>query len=187
MERVFRLWEAAENKRDADECLLSLLNLCRPEIQRALKDMAMKEHSAVTHWMERRGLSCEEISDAVFPAVKDVAHNFDPEHDSGASFSTVAMGYIRGAVAGIAKDSPPLGNSLPGEIERPKEDEGVQALPHSFAEIIELVCKHSGSEIVETVYQKTKDAGEYPSKTLSQLADWIKEEFSGELAQNVRL
>ena len=49
------------------------------------------------------------------------------------------------------------------------------------------MCKHSGSEIIETVYQKTKYAGEYPSKTLSQLADWIEEEFSEELAQNVRL
>jgi hypothetical protein len=76
IERVFRLWEAAEKKRDADECLLCLWKLCRPEIERALKDMAMKEHSAVTPWMERRGLSYEEISDAVFPAVKDAAHNF---------------------------------------------------------------------------------------------------------------
>ena len=187
IERVFRLWEAAENKRDADECLLCLLNLCRPEIQRALKDMAMKEHSAVTPWMERRELSYEEISDAVFPAVKDAAHNFDPEHDSGAGFSTFAMGYIRGAVASIAKDSLPLGNSLPGEMEELNEVEEMQALPRSFAEIIELVCKLSGSEIIETVYQKTKYADEYPSKTLSQLAKWIEEEFSEELAQNVRL
>jgi hypothetical protein len=187
IERVFRLWEAAKNKRDADECLLCLWKLCRPEIERALKDMAMKEHSAVTLWMERRGLSYEEISDAVFPAVKDAAHNFDPEHDSGASFSTFAMGYIRGAVASIAKDSPPLGNSHSIEMERLNEDEVVQALPRNFAEIVAMARRYPVSQIVEAVYQKTKDAGEHPSEKLRRIANRIEEEFSEELEHSAKL
>jgi hypothetical protein len=58
-------------------------------------------------WLARLGLSYEEVFHGVFPAIKAAAHNFDPEHNSGASFSTFAMGYIKGEVAGIVKKWPP--------------------------------------------------------------------------------
>jgi hypothetical protein len=143
MGRAFRLWKAAKGKRDEDKQLVRLLELCQPEVKLALKDMATKEHSDVAHWLERRGLSYEELSYAVFPAVKAAAHNFDPEHNSGASFSTFTMGYIKGKVAAIAKKSPPLGSSPMGELEELKEDEQERAHYPSFAEIVELVSKHS--------------------------------------------
>jgi hypothetical protein len=187
MDRVFRLWKGARSERERNKYLFRLWELCRPEIKLALSDMAAEECSDRQSWLERRGLDFDEVCNAVFPAVKDAAHNFDPEHDSGASFSTFAMGYIRGAVASIAKDSPPLGNSHSREMERLNEDEVVQALPRSVAEIIESVCKHSGSEIVEAVYQKTKDAGEHPSEKLRRIANRIEEEFSEELEHSAKL
>ena len=69
--------------------------------------MAKKEHFTMKPWLKRRGLSYEEVFHGVFPAIKAAAHNFDPEHNSGASFSTFAMGYIKGEVAGIVKKWPP--------------------------------------------------------------------------------
>ena len=187
MARAFRLWQAAKGKREKDKQLVRLLKLCQPEVKRALKDVATKEHSDMAHWLKRRGLSYEEISYAVFPAVKAAAHNFDPEHNSGASFSTFAMGHIKGEVAAIAKKSPPVDSSSSGELEELKEDDQESSDYRSIAESVELTYKYSVSKIVEMVYKETKDTNEHSSGTLRHLADRIEEDCAEELAQNVRV
>ena len=121
MDRVFRLWKGARSERERNKYLFRLWELCRPEIKLALSDMAAEECSDRQSWLERRGLDFDEVCNAVFPAVKDAAGRFDAEHSSGASFSTFAMGYIRGEVARIARNSPSHA-SLPEDL---KEEEDV--------------------------------------------------------------
>jgi hypothetical protein len=185
MDRVFRLWKAARSERERHKYLFRLWELCRPEIKLALNYMAAYECSDRQSWLERRGLDFDEVCNAVFPAVKDAAGRFDAEHSSGAHFSTFAMGYIRCEVARIARNSPPHASFPPGLPQDLEEEE--YDPPRNFAEIVEDACAPSVSKIVEAVYQETKDAGEYPSETLSQLADWIEEEFSEELEHSAKL
>jgi hypothetical protein len=116
MDRVFRLWKATRSERERHKYLFRLWELCRPEIKLALNNMAEEECSDRHSWLERRGLDFDEVCNAVFPAVKDAAGRFDAEHRSGAHFSTFAMGYIRGEVARIARNSPPHASSLPGSL-----------------------------------------------------------------------
>jgi len=185
MDRVFRLCKATKSEREHDKHLVWLWELCVSEIKRALKDMATKECSDWHSWLERRGLDFDEVRYAVFPAVKDALDNFDAEHSSGASFSTFAMGYIRGEVARIARNSPPHASSPPGLSEDLEEEEYIP--PRNFAEIVAMAHRHPVSKIVEAVYQETKNAGEYPSEKLRRIADRIEEEFSEELEHSAKL
>ena len=125
MDRVFRLWKGARSERERNKYLFRLWELCRPEIKLALSDMAAEDCSDRQPWLERRGLDFDEVCNAVFPAVKDAAGRFDAEHRSGARFSTFAMGYIRGEVARIARNSPPHASSPPGLPEDLEEEEYV--------------------------------------------------------------
>ena len=125
MDRVFRLWKAARSEHERHKHLFRLWELCQPEIKLALNDMAAGECSDRRSWLERRGLDFDDVCHAVFPAVKDAAGRFDAEHSSGAHFSTFAMGYIRGEVATIARNSPPYANSPPGPLEDLEEEEYV--------------------------------------------------------------
>jgi hypothetical protein len=185
MDRVFRLWKAARSERRRNKYLVRLWELCRPEIKRALNDMAAEECSDRQSWLERRGLDFDEVCNAVFPAVKDAAGRFDAEHSSGAHFSTFAMGYIRGEVARIARNSPPHPSFPPGLPEDLEEEEYVP--PRNFAEIVAMARRYPVSKIVEAVYQETKDAGEHPSKKLRRIANRIEEEFSEELEHSAKL
>jgi hypothetical protein len=189
MARTFRLWEASKSPSEGHKHLVRIWELCDPEIKRALKDIAAKEPS-VQVWLERRGLSFEEVANAVFVAVEEAAHRYDPEHESGASFSTFALKYIKGEVASIAKNSPPLvGYGQPaGELEdRPQDELLLEEEPLDFADTVALVHKHPVSEIVEKFYQATKYPDEHSSKELRRVADLIEVTFSDELKQDPKL
>jgi hypothetical protein len=185
MDRVFRLWKAARSERERNKYLVRLWELCRPEIKLALSDMAAKEGSDRQSWLERRGLDFDEVCNAVYPAVKDAAGRFDAEYRSGARFSTFAMGYIRGEVARIARNSPPHASSPPGLPEDLEEEE--YDPPRNFAEIVAMAHRYPVSKIVEAAYQQTKDAGEHPSEKLRRIANRIEEEFSEELEHSAKL
>ena len=185
MDPVFRLWKAARSERERNKYLVRLWELCRPEIKLALNDMAAKEGSDRQSWLERRGLDFDEVCNAIFPAVKDAAGSFDAEHSSGASFSTFAMGHIKGEVARIARNSPLHASSPPRLPEDLEEEEYVS--PRNFAEIVEMARTYPVSKIVEAVYQKTKYAGEHSSEQLRWIANRIEEEFSEELEHSAKL
>jgi hypothetical protein len=189
MAHTFRLWKAAKSPSEGHKHLVRIWELCEPEIKRALKDIAAKEPS-VEVWLRRRNLSFEEISNAVFPAVMYAAHRYDPEHESGASFSTFALKYIKGEVASIAKNSQPLvGYEQPAEeFENGPQDElQLEKEPLDFADTVALVRKYPVSEIVEKVYETTKYPDEHSSKELRRAADLIEENFSDELKQDPKL
>jgi hypothetical protein len=190
MARAFRLWEAAKSPSEGHKHLLRLLELCEPEIKLALNDMAAKERSDRQSWLRRRDLSLEVISYLVYPAVKDAAHRYDPEHESGASFSTFAMGYIRGEVARIVENSPLLvGYEQPAEEleNRPDDEVHVEEVPLDFADAAAPVHKHTVPEIVEKFYQETKYPDEHSSGELRRVANRIEEDFSDELEQDPKL
>ncbi len=87
MVHTFGLWAATKSESEGNEHLVRLWELCEPEIRRALQDIAAKQTFAfVEVWLKYLGLSFEEVSCAVFPAVKDAAYKYESEHDSGASF-----------------------------------------------------------------------------------------------------
>jgi hypothetical protein len=52
--RAFGLWRSARNKREGDKYLLQLWALCRPEITRAVQDVARGE-SSVGAWLSAEG------------------------------------------------------------------------------------------------------------------------------------
>jgi hypothetical protein len=125
--REFGLWRESESKDERDKHLVRLWELCRHEIKRAVRDVAGGE-SSVGAWLDRRGLTFEEVSNDVFPAIIDAARRYDPGHESGASFPTFAMGHIKGAVVRIAKDSPPLAGHE-GPEDRAQEELHAGELP----------------------------------------------------------
>jgi hypothetical protein len=190
MARTFRLWEAAKSPSEGHKHLVRIWELCEPEIKLALNDMAAKARSDRQSWLRRRDLSFQEISYLVYPAVKYAAHRYDPEHESGASFSTFALQYIKGEVDSIAKNSPPLvGYEQPTEEleKRPQDELRLEEEPLDFAARVALVHKHPVSEIVEKVYQTTKYPEEHSSGELRRVADQIEENFSDELKQDPKL
>jgi hypothetical protein len=144
-DRAFGLWRAARSKREGDRHLVRLWELCRPEIARAVQDVAGRQRS-VRAWLDRRGLTFEEIANAVFPAVEEAASRYDPGHESGASFPTFAMKHIKGEVVRIALDSPPLPGPE-GPEDRPQEEPKSEEEPLDFTDLVELVRKHPKSTI----------------------------------------
>jgi hypothetical protein len=183
--RAFRLWRGAKTKREGDRLLLRLWQLCRPEITRAVQDVARGE-SSVWAWLERRGLTFEEVANAVFPAVKIAASRYDPGHESGASFQTFAMKHIKGEVARLAMDSPPLAGPE-GPEDRAEEEPHPEEEPLDFAALVAVVRKHRKSQIVEAVYQAAKYPDEYSSEDLRRLADLLEEEFAEALERDAKL
>jgi hypothetical protein len=184
-DRAFALWRDARSKREGDGHLVRLWELCRPEIARAVQDVAGGE-SSLGAWLDRRGLTFEEVATAVYPAVEDAASRYEPGHESGASFATFAMNHIKGEVARIAKDSLPLAGA-----EWPEDRPQVELHPEEeildFADVVALVRKHRRSKIVENVYQATKYPDEYSSEDLRQLADLLEEKFAEELERDAKL
>jgi hypothetical protein len=183
--RAFGLWRGAKTEREGYRHLLRLWELCRPEITRAVQDVARGE-SSVGAWLERRGLTFEEVANAVFPAVKIAASRYDPGHESGAGFPTFALKHIKGAVARIAMDSPPLAGPE-GAEDRPQEEPHPEEEPLDFAELVALVRKHRMSRIVEDVYQTARYPDEYSSEDLRWLADLLEEEFAEALERDAKL
>ena len=175
-------------RRERDKKLVELWKSCWGAFLKVLSELAEKEHTNVPTWLKRRGLSDEEVFNGVFPAVLAAQAKFDPGHKSGASFPTFAKKTIKGEVARIAKDSSHLAadpfERLGGIAEAEEEE---QTGPRGFTEHVELAYSHSASEIVQAVYQETKFPDEQPSEKLRRIADQIGEEFSEELAQNVKV
>jgi hypothetical protein len=184
-DRAFGLWRAARSKREGDRHLVRLWELCRPEIARAVQDVAGGQRS-VRAWLDRRGLTFEEIANAVFPAVEEAASRYDPGHESGASFPTFAMKHIKGEVVRIALDSPPLPEPE-GPEDRPQEEPKSEEEPLDFTDLVELVRKHPKSKIVEDVYQAAKYPDEYSSEDLRRLADLLEEKYTEELERDTML
>jgi hypothetical protein len=184
-DRAFGLWRAARSKREGDRHLVRLWELCRPEIARAVQDVAGGQRS-VRAWLDRRGLTFEEIANAVFPAVEEAASRYDPGHESGASFPTFAMKHIKGEVVRIALDSPPLPGPE-GPEDRPQEEPKSEEEPLDFTDLVELVRKHPKSKIVEDVYQAAKYPDEYSSEDLRRLADLLEEKYAEELERDTML
>jgi hypothetical protein len=183
--RAFGLWRSARSTREGDKYLVRLWELCRPEIARALQDVAGGQRS-VRAWLDRRGLTFEEIANAVFPAVEDAASRYDPGHESGACFPTFALKHIKGAVARIAMDSPPLAGSE-GPEDHPQEEPHPEEEPLDFADLVALVRKHRKSRIAEDVYQTARYPDEYSSEDLRRLADLLEEEFAEALERDAKL
>jgi hypothetical protein len=183
--RAFGLWRSASSKREGDRHLVRLWELCRPEIARAVQDVAGGQRS-VRAWLDRRGLTFEEIANAVFPAVEDAASRYDPGHESGASFPTFAMKHIKGEVVRIALDSPPLAGPE-GPEDRPQEEPNPEEEPLDFTDLVELVRKHRRSKIVEDVYQAAKYPEEYSSEDLRWFADLLEEKYAKELEWDTKL
>ena len=137
-------------------------------------------------WLDRRGKAFEEIANAVFPAVKIAASRYDPGHESGAGFPTYAMTYIKGGIARIAMDSPPLAG--PERLEdRPQEEPHPEEESLDLADIMASVREHRRSDIIESVYQATRFPDEYSSEELRQAAALIEEQFSEELELDAKL
>jgi len=185
MARAFGRWRSARSTREGDKYLVRLWELCRPEIARALQDVAGGQRS-VRAWLDRRGLTFEEIANAVFPAVEDAASRYDPGHESGAGFPTFALKHIKGAVARIATDSPPLAGTE-GPEDHPQEEPRPEEEPFDVAELVALVRRHRKSEIVEHVYKTAKYPTEYSSEELRRAADLIEEKLAEELEQDAKL
>src|SRR5829696_5505768 len=184
-DRAFGLWRAARSKREGDRHLVRLWELCRPEIARAVQDVAGGQRS-VRAWLDRRGLTFEEIANAVFPAVEDAASRYDPGHESGASFPTFAMRYLKREVARLAMDSPPLAGPE-GPEDHPQEEPHPEEEPFYVAELVALVRRHRKSEIVEHVYKTAKYPTEYSSEELRRAADLIEDQLAEELEQDAKL
>jgi hypothetical protein len=182
---VFRLWRAAKSERERNKQLLRLWELCEPEIRLALKPIAKNEPS-VKAWLDRRGLTFEEVTNAVFPAVKDAASNYDPGHESGAGFPTFAMKHITGEVARLAKDSPPLAGHE-GPEDRTQEDLHAGELSPDPAVIVAWARQHRTPDIVAHIYEATKYPDEYSSEDLRRMAGVIEEEFAEDLEQEAGL
>jgi hypothetical protein len=184
--RLVEAWWAAGRERDA--YLIQLWKACEPEIKRAVKDLADKEPGAPhwQAWLRVRGLTLDEVRHAAFFAVREAAEKYDPAHESGASFATFAMNYIRGAVSRLAHSSPPL---APVEDSDREEEEELhpEEQPRTLREIVELVHRHPPSKIAQRVYEQSKDVGEHPSAKLLRLADRIEAEFEAELAHDAKL
>jgi len=59
--------------------LVRLWELCRPEIEpRAGRG---RGESSLGAWLDRRGLTFEEVATAAYPAVEDAASRYDPAKD----------------------------------------------------------------------------------------------------------
>lgn len=117
--------------------------------------MAAKEDVSRREWLKRRGLEWDDVRQRTFFAVLDAYPRIDPEHGSGASFATIAMGYIWGAVADLAKRSPHLTGDPAEALGRAEEE-----APHREdlpRQIADLARTWSVSEIVEATYRQTKD------------------------------
>jgi len=187
---LFRRWRAAKSKSERHKHFVQLSELCKPAISRALQDIALKESSSVEVWLDRRGLSREEVYTAVFPAVQAAAHRYDPDHESGANFPTFAMGDIRGEVAQIAENWPPR-VSLEGPAgepeDQPQEELHAEEEPRNFADIVALVYEHPVSETVQKIYKRAKYPDEHSSEELRSLTDKIEEEFADALQHDVKL
>jgi hypothetical protein len=145
-----------------------------------------EEEPSLEVWLERRGLSFEEVANAVYPAVEEAARRYDPGHESGASFPTFAMKNIKGGIAHIAMDSPPLAG-LEGPEDHPQEEPHPEEELLDFADIVALVRKHRKSDTLEKVYQRVKYPDEYSSRELRRIADLLEENFAEELKQDAQL
>ncbi len=121
----------------------------------------------------------------------NAAYKYESEHDSGASFSTFAMKYIKGAVSQIASTYPPLAGpkelAAGGAEDRQQEELNPEEELRDFADIVALVYAFPVSDIVEKVYQTARYPDEYSSEALRRLADRLEEEYAKELSQDVKL
>ena len=179
------MWRSAKSKREADRHLLRLWELCKPEIARAVQDVAGGEHS-VEAWLDRRGLTFDEVATTAFPTVAEAARRYDPGHESGASFPTFAMKRIKGQIARIAVCSPPLAGPE-GPEDRAQEELHAEEERLDFADLVALIRKLPGPRIVEKIYQEAKYPDEYSSADLRRLADQLEEEFAEELERDTKL
>jgi hypothetical protein len=182
---VFRLWRTAKSGRERNKQLVRLWELCEPEIRLALKAVAKNEPS-VEAWLDRRGLTFEQVAKAVFPAVMDAASNYDPGHESGAGFPTFAMKHITGEVARLAKDSLLLAGHE-GPEDRAQEELHAEELPPDPTIIVAWARQRRTPDIVAHVYEATKYSDEYSSEDLRRMAGVIEEEFAEDLEQEARL
>jgi hypothetical protein len=193
-DRAFRQWRAARSKQEADRQLVRLWELCRPEIARALKDLAARESPgkpSAESWLKRRGLTFEEVAIAAYPAVEAVARRYDPGHESGASFPTFAMGFIKGEIAHIARDSPPFAGpteTAGGVEDQPQEEPHQEEEARDFGDrLVALAREDRKSEIIEKVYQAAKYLDEFSSGQLRRSANRIDQEFAEELKHDPKL
>ena len=193
-DRAFRQWRAARSKQEADRQLVRLWELCRPEIARALKDLAARESPgkpSAESWLKRRGLTFEEVAIAAYPAVEAVARRYDPGHESGASFPTFAMGFIKGEIARLAGDWPPLAGSTEtagGVEDQPQEEPHQEEEARDFGDrLVALAREDRKSEIIEKVYRTARYPDEFSSGQLRRFADRIDQEFAEELKHDPKL
>jgi hypothetical protein len=183
-DRAFGLWRAATSKREGNRHLVRLWELCRPEIAHAVQEVAEGEPFVGT-WLDRRGLTFEEVANAVYPAVEEAARRYDPGYESGASFPSFAMKHIKGEIARLAMDSPPL--AWPeGPEDRTQEEPHLEEEPLDIADLVAVV-KHRESKIVEDVYEATKYPDEYSSEDLRRLADLLEEQYGEEFERDAKL
>lgn len=181
--RAFGLWRAAGSNPERHKHLIRLWELCGPEIECALKDIAAKEPS-VGVWLERHNLGRGDVANAAYLAVEAAARKYDPDHESGAAFPTFAMKYIKGEVARIGKDSSPLPKHEGPEDRAPEERED---LPLDLDPIVAWALEHRNSEIAAVIYEATKYPDEYSSEALRQMAEVIQENFAEELDRDTKL
>ena len=194
LDGAFKRWSTAKNEREREVWLVCLWELCRPEIRRAVKELATAENVSMKSWLKRRGLGLDEVSYAAFPAVKDAATRYDPAHASGASFSTFAMKYIKGEVARTGRDfalgagaaESPGGRDVKG-APRQEAELHPEKEPLDFAHVVEMVHRHTVAEIAQSIYRETKYPHEHLSQELHRCAAWIEEEYAQELKHDVKL